>query len=100
MANYGTTSPYGATPIVNEEYLDILVPRTIPITQYDQPYTIESQFHQRPDIASNIMYGTPKLWWVFSQRNVDILKDPVFDFKSGTEIYITEPKTLFEFLGL
>lgn len=100
MANYSKTSMYAQTPVVNAEYLDILEPRTIPITQYDLPYVIESQFHRRPDVASNVIYGTPKLWWVFAQRNVDIIKDPIFDFNAGTEIYITEPKTLFEFLGL
>ena len=100
MAKYSATSPYAFTPIVNNEYLDIIEPRTIPISQRDLPYIIESQFHLRPDLASNEIYKTPKLWWVFSQRNYDILKDPVFDFKAGTEIMICEPKTLFEFLGL
>jgi len=100
MAKYSQTSPYAFTPIVNNEYLDIIEPRTIPISQRDLPYIIESQFHLRPDLASNEIYKTPKLWWVFSQRNFNILKDPVFDFKAGTEIMICEPKTLFEFLGL
>jgi len=100
MSNYGGTSPYAFTPIVNDEYLDLLVPRAIPISGLDLPYKIESQFHLRPDLASNEIYKTPKLWWVFSQRNFDILKDPVFDFKAGTEIMICEPKTLFSYLGL
>ena len=100
MANYSKTSPYAVTPIVNEQYLDILQPRTIPITEYDLPYTIESQFHHRPDIASQVLYNTPKLWWVFAQRNFNIIKDPIFDFKAGTEIYVTEQKILFEYLGI
>tara|TARA_B100001057_G_scaffold270371_1_gene270545 strand:+ start:369 stop:671 length:303 start_codon:yes stop_codon:yes gene_type:complete len=100
MSKYSITSPYAFTPIVNNEYLDILEPRTIPINSQDLPYIIESQFHLRPDLASNEIYKTPKLWWVFSQRNFNILKDPVFDFKAGTEIMICEPKTLFSFLGL
>ena len=100
MARYSDTSPYGNTPIVNEESLDILVPRSIPISQYDLPYVIEPQFHQRPDLASNVIYKTPKLWWVFAQRNFDVLKDPVFDFKAGTEIMICETKTLRTYLGL
>ena len=45
MSNYSGTSPYAFTPIVNDDYLDILVPRAIPISQRDLPYTIESQFH-------------------------------------------------------
>ena len=74
MAKYSGTSPYAFTPIVNNEYLDIIEPRTIPISQRDLPYIIESQFHLRPDLASNEIYKTPKLWWVFSQRNFNILK--------------------------
>ena len=100
MAKYSATSPYGNTPIVNGQYLDNLVPRAVPISQYDLPYVIEPQFHQRPDLASNVIYKTPKLWWGFAQRNFDILKDPVFDFKAGTEIIICEPKTLYTYLGL
>ena len=100
MSNYSKTSPYAITPIVNEDYLDILQPRPVPITQYDLPYTIEAQFHQRPDIASHVLYGTPKLWWVFAQRNFDTIKDTVFDFTAGTEIYVTEKKALFDYLGI
>ena len=100
MSKYSANSPYAFTPIVDDEYLDILVPRAIPISRLDLPYTIESQFHLRPDLASNEIYKTPKLWWVFAQRNFDVLKDPVFDFTAGTEIMICEPKTLFSYLGL
>ena len=56
MAKYSATSPYGNTPIVNGQYLDNLVPRAVPISQYDLPYVIEPQFHQRPDLASNVIY--------------------------------------------
>lgn len=100
MAKYNKTSPYTFTPVVNDEYLDILVPRPVPVSQYDLPYVIESQFHQRPDLASDVIYGTPKLWWVFAQRNFNVLKDPVFDFRAGTEIFVNEPKTLMQYLGL
>jgi len=100
MAKYKETSPYGITPVVNSNFLDILVPRAIPITEFDLPYVIEPRYHQRPDLASNVIFKSPKLWWVFAQRNPDILKDPVFDFKAGTEIMICEPKTLKTYLGL
>jgi len=46
------------------------------------------------------MYGDAKLWWVFSQRNPNRLKDPMFDFVTGTGIYIPQLTTLREALGL
>ena len=100
MAKYSATSPYGNTPIVNGQYLDNLVPRAVPISQYDLPYVIEPQFHQRPDLASNVIYKTPKLWWVFAQRNPDVLHDPVFDFTPGTEIYLPKGNALKDTLGV
>jgi len=40
------------------------------------------------------------LWWVFIQRNLDVLEDPIFDFKPGTKIYIPKPASLKSALGL
>jgi hypothetical protein len=34
------------------------------------------------------LYGDSKLWWVFSVRNPDVLKDPLNDFTEGTVIRI------------
>ena len=101
MSNYSKTSPYAITPIVNEDYLDILQPRPVPITQYDLPYTIEAQFHQRPDIASHVLYGTPKLWWVFAARNPNQLgPDPYFNFTAGITIFVPRLDTLRRVLGI
>ena len=37
------------------------------------------------------------LWWVFAQRNMDVIQDPVYDMEPGIEIFI--PK-VSPFLGL
>ena len=100
MAKYRETSPYGITPVVNSNFLDILVPRAIPITEFDLPYVIEPRYHQRPDLASNVIFKSPKLWWVFAQRNPDVLQDPVFDFTPGTEIYLPKGNALKDTLGV
>ena len=100
MTRYTNTSPYSRTTIIDDKYLDILLPQSIPASSDDVLYTIEPQYSRRPDLLAFDLYQSPKLWWVFAQRNFDILKDPVFDFKAGTEIIICEPKTLYTYLGL
>ena len=96
---YNSSSPYAATPYT-ENYLDLLQVRPVPKTTNDVLYTIEPIFHQRPDLAANYIYNNHKLWWVFAQRNMDILIDPVFDFKAGTQIYLLNEPSLRELLGL
>ena len=62
MAKYSGTSPYSATTIVDEQYLAILRPRTVPSSSDDFLYTIESQYSRRPDLLAFDLYGSPKLW--------------------------------------
>jgi len=99
MAKYASTSLYSSTPVVNSQYLDILKIRSVPSSDNDTKYIIQPQYQYRPDLLSYDLYGSPKLWWVFAQRNMDILKDPVFDFVAGTEIFLPRESKLREFLG-
>ena len=74
MATYKQSSPYKST-LENEtgEFLGLFRIRTIPAQSDDVPYTIEPQYHQRPDLLAYDMYGNPGLWWVFCQRNICLL---------------------------
>lgn len=98
-AKYADTSPWKDTKIV-ENYLGFLKIRTIPADSDDYLYTIETQYAYRPDLLSYDLYKTPKLWWVFTQRNLDVIQDPIYDFVPGTQIYIPKGDNLFKFLGL
>jgi len=91
--NSKDTSQYLLTPVKNW-YLDLWVPRTIAANDYDKILVIPPAFDQRPDLLSQQEYGTPKLWWVFSLRNPDLIIDPINDFVSGLEIYI--PKNILK----
>ena len=82
MAKYSNTSPYFST-LQTETYLDLYTPRPITIDADDQSYTIERTYAYRPDLLAYDLYGTPRLWWVFAQRNPDQLEDPIYDFKPG-----------------
>ena len=82
--NYGSSSPWFNTPDSQSgEYLDLMRIRTIPASPDDVLYEIEPQYNYRPDLLAYDMYGSPKLWWVFAQRNMDTTKDPIYDLKVG-----------------
>jgi alpha-L-fucosidase len=96
---YPNTSPWASTKIT-KTYLDILQIRPVAAEQDDYLYTIEPQYTYRPDLLAFDLYGTSKLWWVFSQRNLDVIQDPVFDFIPGTQIFIPKRSGLLSTLGI
>lgn len=99
MATYKNSSPWKDTKVVND-YLDILSIRTIPAEDDDFLYTIEPQYTHRPDLLAYDLYQNPKLWWVFIQRNLDVLQDPIYDFIPGVQIYIPKGNKLSAKLGI
>ena len=99
MATYSNTSPWANTSI-NLNYLDILNIRPVSAEPDDPIYSIEPQYTYRPDLLAYDLYGDHKLWWVFIQRNLDILQDPIYDFIAGTKIYLPKKNSLKTVLGL
>lgn len=82
---YLNSSPYADTKVY-KFYLDIA---NLPVispdgTEFEAP--IDAKYHNRPDLLAYEAYGSSRLWWVFSALNPDVLKDPIFDFTSGTVI--------------
>jgi hypothetical protein len=96
---YATTSPWFKTKTtsLNLDYFSI---RPVAAEADDIVYEIEPQFHNRPDLLAYYLYDTPKLWWVFAQRNMDVIRDPIFDFRSGVTISVPKKNGLFRLLGL
>jgi len=45
------------------------------------------------------LYEDSGLWWVFIQRNLDVLQDPIWDFVPGTQIYLPKNSSLKQVLG-
>ena len=99
MAGYSATSPYFTTSIFSEN-LDILSPRTITAELDDRSYTIERTYAYRPDLLAYDLYGTPRLWWVFAQRNPNEIEDPSYDFKPGVTIQLPKPANISKDLGV
>lgn len=95
---YSNTSPYYETGQTSW-YLGVMTPRNIPALDSDQLITIKGAYVMRPDILSYQLYQTTRLWWVFSMRNPNIIKDPIYDFVEGIQIYITDRDALLGILN-
>jgi len=96
MANYKKTSVYSNT-ILNKKYLGIYEPPITPNIENMKKYTITQKYHRRPDLMAYDLYGKSDYWWIFTILNRSVIKDPLFDFVEGLEIYI--PNNLTQ-LGL
>ena len=99
MATYGNASPW-ATTSQNSLYLNLLDIRPVPAETDDYRYVIENQYRHRPDLLAYDLYGEVKLWWGFMQRNMNVIKDPIYDFVPGTVIYLPKKSNLEKFLGV
>ena len=99
MATYSNTSPWYKTKIKNN-YLDVLTIRPVSADADDFLYTIEPQYTYRPDLLAYDLYGEVNLWWVFMQRNLDVIQDPILDFVPGKQIYLCKNSSLTTALGL
>jgi hypothetical protein len=97
---YGSNSPYFLTGLVNNQFLDIMVDRPLRKNADDIYWHITPSYNLRPDMLAFDLYGDPKLWWVFAQRNPNKLKDPLFDFVTGTGIYLPQQSTLVTAYGI
>ena len=101
MATYNKTSPYSTTRIDKaNKTLDILNFRDIPHIEEDITYSIAPEYANRPKLLAHDLYGDVNLWWVFMNRNPDVLIDPIFDFTTGKSIRLPQKSTLSKVLGI
>jgi len=96
---YSANSPYSKTKNFGN-FLDIMINRPITALADDVLYEIDKMYEYRPDLLAFDLYGDAALWWVFAQRNPDNIKDPMFDFRAGVQIYIPKKATLEADLGV
>ena len=97
--SYTSTSSYFDTPVISNQYLGVMVDRPIPKLIDDLSMTINETYNLRPDLLAYDLYENASLWWVFAQRNPNQLQDPLFDFTTGTTIYLPQIATLKSVLG-
>ena len=99
MAQYSNTSPWYTTQTI-QNYLGPLSIRPVSAEADDVLFAITPSYAYRPDLLAYDLYGDANLWWVFIQRNLDVLQDPIFDFKPRTKIYLPKSSSLKSVLGL
>lgn len=93
-------SPYAKTPFNRTGYLDLLKVVSVPESRTDILFEITPSYTYRPDLLAHDLYGRKELWWIFAQRNPDVIKDPVFDFVAGTKIYLPQGAKIRSLMGL
>ena len=85
------SSPYAKTSFRSDGALGILTIRPVSGYADDVLYTIEPQYNHRPDLLAYDLYGDKNLWWIFAQRNLDVIEDHIYDISTGTQIYLPSP---------
>lgn len=100
MATYASNSPYyHTTTFSNGKFLDIAQLPTIPFSNSDTMFKINTIYQFRPDLLANDLYGDSGLWWVFAIRNPSIITDPIFSMRSGISIYIPNKANLLNLVS-
>lgn len=96
--NYPASSPYTDSTQTSWYLLPIKL-RTIPADNGDTKIVLDTRYEHRPDLLSYDLYATPAYWWVFMVRNMDDIRDPIWDLKSGMTIYAPTAERLHRLLG-
>ena len=95
---YKNSSPYATTDQASW-YLGVLNFRPIPRATTDKFIVVQGKYNERPDLLSYDLYGTSDYWWTFMILNPDVLKDPIYDFTTGIQIYTATKDRLTSVLG-
>lgn len=97
MANYNRYSPYNKTP--QTWFLGQYQPIKIPPSDDDEFLIIPQKYHERPWMLAKEKYNNERLYYIFAITNMDLIQDPLYDFKAGTEIRIPTNDRIQRLLG-
>jgi hypothetical protein len=97
--NFPSTSPYFTTPQTSW-YTSAMAWRSIPPDASDSYISsLDKKYENRPDRLSYDLYNTPAYWWVFQVRNMDVIRDPIWDMTAGIAIYVPSASYLHSLIG-
>ena len=88
---YNTASLYAVTSqqsAYNINYLDVWTPPAVYANASDTLISLAARYDRRPDLLSYDLYQTAEYWWVFMIRNSDVISDPIWDFRTGIQIFV------------
>ena len=94
---YNNRSYLRQTPIRNF-YLDV---STLPYVddQKGNNVIVPPECENRIDLFSYQQFGTSRLWWVIALANADLIRDPIWDFKSGMSVFVPNDSSFIENLS-
>lgn len=95
---YTKSSPYARTTF-HGKYLDVASLPVMPRLADDVSFVINKTYQYRPDLLAFDLYGDAGLWWVFAMRNPNNIRDPIFDMRSGRQIFLPKKETITALLG-
>lgn len=95
---YSGASPYAQTGQFSWR-LGLYVDRSIPAQDTDTQIVVEPKYEHRPDLLAYDLYGSPAYWWVFMRRNLDVIRDPIWDMKAGITITVPAKEALAKILS-
>tara|TARA_B100000963_G_scaffold146237_2_gene127360 strand:- start:4328 stop:4633 length:306 start_codon:yes stop_codon:yes gene_type:complete len=58
----------------------------VPSATSDTKFRISKKYANRPDLLAFDKFGSTELWWIITLCNLEIIKDPITDFKEGVVI--------------
>lgn len=73
--------------------------RRVPPHVEDQPFEVKPRHEHRPDLLSQELYGTPAYFWVFTARNINLMRHPIWDLKNGMTIMVPSASFIKTFVG-
>lgn len=87
---YGGNSFYNTTPQITNyvSYLDFWKGKYVLPRATDSLIVLEDMYTHRPDLLAYALYDSTALFWIFMLRNPDVIKDPIWDFVGGIQIYV------------
>jgi hypothetical protein len=99
VINFPSTSAYYETLQTNW-YTAQFVWRAIPADTTDSYiYALDKKYENRPDLLSYDLYATPAYWWIFMVRNMNVIRDPIWDMVAGISIWVPTTTYLQSVLG-
>lgn len=98
IIQYPNSSAYATTPQLSWR-IGVLNYRAIVPANGDSEITITAKYANRPDRLSNDLYGTQNYWWIFMVRNMNVIRDPMYDLTVGKKIWVPTLAALQGMLG-
>ena len=99
MARFHRADSFLKNTGLYDTFLDVSKLPSVPKNASDKLIILDAKYHQRLDLLAFDEYGSSRVWWLIALRNIDVIEDPIKDFKQGLKIYLPSKKVVEELTG-